>query len=99
MGGVQLRCGGVASSDQVKAAEYVLRVRSGSASLTDVDKWIKKRPAQRALIWDWAVRRYGGGDVRLGAKRVGDDRADGDDHRGLGGDRGVGNSGVTKCST
>lgn len=96
MGGVQLRTGGVASNDQVKAAEYVLRVRSGSASLADVQRWIKRRPAQRALIWDWAVRRYGGGDVRLSQKRVGDDRADGDDHRGLGGDRGVGNGRMSK---
>lgn len=96
MGGVQLRCGGVASSDQVKAAEYVLRVRSGSASLADVRKWIKRRPAQRALIWDWAVRRYGSGDVRLSEERAGDDRADGPDHRSLGGNRGVGNGRVTR---
>ena len=94
-----MRCGGVAYSDQVKAAELVVRVRSGSASLTDVEKWIKRKPAQRALIWDWAVRRYGGGDERLGEKRAGDDRADGIDHHRVRGNRGVGNSGVTKCST
>lgn len=95
MGGVQLRCGGVASNDQAKAAEYVLRVRSGSASLADVQRWIKRRPAQRALIWDWAVRRYGGGDARL-VESGGDGRvADAADRR-VGGGGGSGDGRVTR---
>ena len=82
-------------TDQVTAAEWVLRVRSGSASLTDVQRWIDRVPVRRTLIWGWAVQRYGCGDERLNDSGAGHPRGRNSGDRGKRVDRGSGDSGVT----